>query len=275
MVFNHSINVVHGMAGAGSKQNKEDFSINEKLAEYEKTIFKFDKNVEKLLNNKINYNAILPLIDENDVQNLKWLKTLANEENQEKARAKFGLKFPIEKVIIAEGITEEILLPKFAQICGYDFDKMGVNLISAGGKNQVVKLFYQFADILKLPIFVLLDIDAKENYDEILPKLRDFDKVHVLESGEFEDTLPLNLIKRAVNKHPKIFIPISVEDLKKEMPMTKTLEELFSQRGIEFKKAEFAALVGENITSTKDVSQEILEVIKELDIFGQIHTALR
>ena len=51
--------------------------------------------------------------------NLKWLKLLSNETNQIINRSNFGLKFPVEKVIIAEGITEEILLPKFAQICGY------------------------------------------------------------------------------------------------------------------------------------------------------------
>ena len=34
--------------------------------------------------------------------------------------------FPIEKVVIAEGITEEILLPKFSQILNFDFDENGI-----------------------------------------------------------------------------------------------------------------------------------------------------
>lgn len=178
-------------------------------------------------------------------------------------REKFALKFPIEKVVLVEGITEEILLPKFAKLCGCDFDKRGINLISAGGKNQVVRIFYQLADVLKLPIFVLLDSDAKSNFEEIKPKLRKGDKVYVLKNGEFEDVLPLNLIKRTLNQMLKNFSSVSIAELRKDMQMTKILHEILKEKGLEFKKAEFAALVGENITE-KDISPEIQEIVAQL-----------
>lgn len=238
--------------------------INKKLLQYEKSTFKFDKNVEKLIDNKINYSDAISLFDEYSPLNLKWLKFLQGDENQIENRVSFAMKFPIEKVILAEGITEEILLPKFARVLGHDFDKLGINLISAGGKNQVVKLFYQFAETLKLPIFVLLDSDAVENFEEIKPKLRKGDKVHVLEKGEFEDVLPLNLIKRTLNQIFKNFSSVVIDDLRQDLPMTQILDEIFKQRGMEFKKAEFAALVGENISSAKDVSAEIEEIIQQL-----------
>lgn len=242
-----------------------DFAINKKLLEYEKSVFKLDKNVEKLINNKIDYKAVINLINDKGLSlNLKWLKSLSEDGNQINNRTNFGLKFPLEKIIIVEGITEEILLPKFARICGLDFDKVGIALISAGGKNQVVKLFYKFADTLKLPIFVLLDNDAKENFEEITPKLRPKDKVYIIESGEFEDILPLNLIKRTLNKHLKNFSSISLDDLRKNLPMTKILGEILKSSGMEFKKAEFAALVGENILDSKDVSEEIKIIISEI-----------
>lgn len=237
--------------------------INQKLLEYEKSVFNFDKNVEKLLKNKIDYEAALGLYNGDLPCNLKWLKSLAKDENQVDNRENFGLKFPIEKVILVEGITEEILLPKFAKLCGCDFDKRGINLISAGGKNQVVRIFYQLADVLKLPIFVLLDSDAKSNFEEIKPKLRKGDKVHILKSGEFEDVLSLNLIKRTLNKMLKNFSSVSIEELRKDMPMTKILHEILKEKGLEFKKAEFAALVGENITE-KDLSPEIQEIVAQL-----------
>lgn len=242
-----------------------DFTINKKLLEYEKSVFKFDKNVEKLISNKIDYKAAIKLIDKKDLSsNLKWLKSLSEDENQIKNREDLGLKFPLEKIIIVEGITEEILLPKLAKICGSDFDKAGVILISAGGKNQVVKLFYQLADTLKLPIYVLLDNDAKENFEEITHKLRPHDKVHIIESGEFEDILPLNLIKRTLNRHLRNLSSVSIDDLRTDLPMTKTLDEIFKSKGLEFKKAEFASLVGENIIDSKDVSQEIKTIISEI-----------
>ena len=242
----------------------KDFSINKKLLKYEKSVFKFDKNVEKLLENEIDYKAALVLLDEESPLNLKWLKSLSKDYDQVNTRTEFGLKFPVEKVVIVEGITEEILLPKFAKICGYDFDKAGINLISAGGKNQVVKLFYKLAETLKLPIYVLLDNDAKDNFEQIAPRLRAHDKVRVLEGGEFEDILPLNLIKRTLNKHPRLYSPVLIDELRQDFRMTEILNEILKQRGLEFKKAEFASMVAENILTQKDVSQEIEEVITEL-----------
>lgn len=252
---------------------KNNLKINKKLLEYEKSVFKFDKNVEKLLKNKIYYETALNFFDggiaippygKNLPYNLKWLKSLAQDSEQTKNRADFSLKLPIEKVVITEGITEEILLPKFAKVYGYDFDKEGVFIISAGGKNPVVKLFYKYADILKLPIFVLLDSDAKENLEEIKPKLRKFDKVYILKNGEFEDTLPLNLIKKTLNKMLKNFSSVSIEDIRQNKQMTKVLTELLKSNGLEFKKAEFAQLVSENIKDKNDLSKEIIEVIKEI-----------
>lgn len=248
-----------------------DFSINKKLLEYEKNTFKFGKNVERLLKNKINYKAAITLFEGKNLHlpphlslNLQWLKSLSEDGDQIQNRVNSGLKFPLEKLVIVEGITEEILLPKFAKLCGFDFDKQGIYLISAGGKNQVVRLFYHFADILKLPISVLLDSDAKENFDEIKPKLRKHDSVYVIKSGEFEDILSLNLIKRTLNRHFRNYFPIKLEDLRKNMSMTQLLSELFRERGLEFKKAEFATMVGENIAGLKDISDEIKEIFEKL-----------
>lgn len=247
----------------------KDFTINKKLLEYEKSVFHIDENIQKLLKNKIDYKAALVLLEDKDLNfpvtlNLKWLKTLASDVDQQKNKQKNNLKFPLEKIVLVEGITEEILLPKVAKICGLDFDKAGINLISAGGKNQVVKLFYYFAPILKLPIFILLDNDAEENFEEIMPKLRKNDKIHVLLSGEFEDTLPLSLIKRTLNKQFDNYSSVKLEDLRKNTRMTKTLEDVFKARGLEFKKAEFAYFVSENISNKKDVSEEIELIISKL-----------
>ena len=258
-VFNESLK-------ANGLELTEDYSINLKLLKYEKSIFKFDKNVQKLLENKLDFKAAVNLLGDDILSlNLMWLKSLSFNINQQQNRAKNKTKFPLEKIIITEGITEEILLPKFAKLCGYDFDEYGVYLVAAGGKNQVVKSFYQFSADLKLPIFVLLDNDAEENLSEISPKLRKTDKVHVINKGEFEDILPLTLIKKTLNNYLKNFSSVSIDELRKDLPMTKILEEIFKQKGFnEFKKAEFAYLVSENISCKSDVSAEITAIINEI-----------
>ncbi len=242
---------------------EQDFSINQQLLDYEKSIFQVDLNQEILLKNKINYRAAVNLISDDAVFNLRWLKSLACGKCCVQNRA--ANLYPVEKVLLVEGITEEILLPKFAKILNYDFKKKGVFVISAGGKNQVVKYFYRFAQCLKIPIFVLLDSDAQENYEQIMPRLRENDFVHVISKGEFEDILPKALVKKTVNYEME---NISTGDLAKLDSGNSTvefLEEFFRNRGLhEFKKAEFATFVGENIQDEFDVSPEIREVLEKL-----------
>ena len=243
----------------------EDFTINQRLYDYEKSTFNLTKETEILLKNKINYMACMDLIDENQPVNMQWLKNLAVSNDILKDREKYGLKYPVEKLVISEGITEEILLPEFAKVCNYDFDKKGVYMVSAGGKNQVVKLFYQLSEIVKIPIFILLDKDALSNYKEIEPKLRAIDKVHVLKCGEFEDLLPLNLIKRTLANVLKNISMIELEFVNQNLPMVEILEEIFRHRGMhEFKKSEFAHSVKENMLDENDISLEIKEIINEI-----------
>jgi len=216
-------------------ESSVDYTINRELEEHEKSLFKLSPDAEKLLQNKINYAAVPVQVR------------------------------GINKLVLAEGITEEILLPEFARLCRYDFGENGVHIICAGGKNQVVKYFYQYAESLKIPMFVLFDSDAAQNLEEIRPKLREFDRVHVLKSGEFEDLLPLSLIKRTLNSLLKNFYNVKDEDLHVGGQMTKVLEEFFRRHGLsEFKKAGFAQAVRNNILSDADVSEEIVHIISRL-----------
>lgn len=241
-----------------SLPENKDLTLNQKLYDYENSIFNIDSKTNVLLKNKINYKEIIKLLPKNLPQNLKFLKGLA--ENSQERHC-----FPIEKIILCEGITEEILLPKFAQICGYDFNKHGIYIISAGGKNQVVKYFYNYADCLKIPIFVLLDNDAKDNLTQIRPRLRKFDKIHLVKSGEFEDLLPNSLLIKTLNYTTQNISLAPVDDLENSSSKVEFLEEFYRHRGLhEFKKAEFAQAVKENITGIDDVSDEIAEIIEKL-----------
>lgn len=244
---------------------ENDYLINQRLLNYENSVFENNKNVQELLNNKINYKACLSYIDEKSPKNLLWLKNLEISSDIRKSRFDNSLRFPVEKVVIAEGATEETLLPEFAKRCGYDFDKEGIYILSAGGKNQVVKLYYRLVESLKLPIFVLLDKDAKENLEEIQPRLRDIDKIHLLDCGEFEDLLPIKLVERTLDYELKNISMLEKEKLNEDIPRVKFLEEVFKTRGMhEFKKVEFAQMVKKNIKHEEDISPEVVEIIDEI-----------
>jgi len=246
---------------------EDNFSINKNLEEYENSIFNNDEETRKLLNNNISYKSVLRLLNSDDlkVKNLLWLSKMENSKNATEIRESFFTHFPISKIIIAEGITEEILLPIFAKTQGVDFDKFGYHIISAGGKNQVVKLFYSFAEILKIPVFILLDNDASENFIQIQPKIRNFDKIHLIQSGEFEDLLPIDLVIKSLNNHLKNLSSVEIADFDSELSMVENLEKIYHEKGLEdFKKADFAHIISENITNDTLLSNEIMNIINEL-----------
>lgn len=246
--------------------NAKSLYINKKLEVYENSVFKLDVNSKRLLDNNINYEEAIKLIDENSPINLRWLKSLESSDNLSEMRQLHALRFPVKKLVICEGLTEEILLPEFAKLLGYDFDCNGVYVISAGGKNQVVKLFYKMVDLLNIPVFVLLDSDALENSHEIETKLRPIDKIYLLKSGEFEDILPVDLVEKTlIYATENISLP-AVECIEKGHTV-EFLEDFFKHRGLhEFKKAEFAEMVKENLSSTAEVSEEIKSVIKAIEL---------
>ncbi len=255
------------------------FSLTQSNCELYKLVVSFDKllfNVQeatlKLMNAKIPYEDILDLARKENknlyCKNLKFLQCiLMQKDNVQKARYLNKTLFPIEKVVLAEGITEEILLPKFAQILGYDFDSNGVVVIPAGGKNQVAKEYIKLRERLKVPVVILLDADATEVANKISNKLREKDSLILIEKGEFEDILPLSLIKKAINyKFVNIF-KIEDSNFSSDISRVKELEEIYRINGLgEFKKAEFAhnieIVLNEN--STNFVSDEIKNIIEEI-----------
>ena len=243
-----------------------DLSINRILTEYENSIFINDEYTKILLENKLNYISALRVLSNNIPINLKWLKSLAEVNlDLKQNRELHCFKYPIEKVILVEGLTEEILLPAFSKFLGYDFYQKGIQVIGAGGKNQVVKMYYKLINELKIPIFLLLDKDAEENIRQITPKLRNIDRIHLVSCGEFEDLLPKSLIIKTLNSHFVNFTTVTNSDLVDGLPEVKNLENIFKTKGMhEFKKADFAKLVRDNISEKTDVSAEIAEIIKEI-----------
>ena len=253
---------------------QDDF-INKILKDYENSVFINDNDTQDFLDNKINFNLFIPLIDESCPINLRWLKVLSNFINNENVdvdflrqlRSKNAIKFPIEKVLLVEGITEEILLPAFSKYLGFDFYKEGIQIIAAGGKNQVVKMYYKLIEELRTPIFILLDKDAEENINQIKPKLRSIDKIHLVSCGEFEDLLPKSLIIKTINNELNNFASITEDDLDNTLPEAKNLENIFKTKGLhEFKKADFAKLVKDNISEDTDISAEIASIVMEIGL---------
>lgn len=120
---------------------------------------------------------------------------------------------PLRVVVLVEGETEKRLLPLFAQAMGYDFDALGIDLLPAGGKNHVIRLYREYADYLAVPLCVLLDNDASEIATELRGVLRPGDQVFCFSEGEFEDTYsPVRLLE-TINRVYQPFPELTKHDL--------------------------------------------------------------
>lgn len=248
-------------------KNLTDLKLNEIIKNDEEKIFYLTNEDREFLNSKIDFLALINLLDENTLPlNLKRLKFQNNLTSNE-TREKYATLFPVSKVVLVEGITEEILLIEFAKILGLDFKKEGIFVLGAGGKNQVARKYYKLIEEIKIPIFILLDSDAKEIANLIIPKLRNKDKLHLIKTGEFEDILTGKLIKNALNFHFAQNMLNNENEFEENGHAVVELHDCFKNNGWgEFKKADFAKIIRGYLHQAKNppVSDELKLITDEI-----------
>ena len=248
-------------------KNLTDLKLNEIIKNDEEKIFYLTNEDREFLNSKIDFLALINLLNENTLPlNLKRLKFQNNLTSNE-TREKYATLFPVSKVVLVEGITEEILLIEFAKILGLDFKKEGIFVLGAGGKNQVARKYYKLIEEIKIPIFILLDSDAKEIASLIAPKLRNKDKIHLIKTGEFEDILTGKLIKNALNFHFAQNMLNGESEFEENGHAVVELHDCFKNNGWgEFKKADFAKIIREYLHQDKNppISDELKLITNEI-----------
>lgn len=256
-IFNQSVK---------SSADSGDNFLNDYIIKEEERLFYTNPLSKKYLSVHLNLEAAFEIIkDEPDLKiNLKQiLKLLTKKTDPLRLRYEESLLYPVEKILLCEGATEEILLENLCAICGYDFKKEGVYVLGAGGKNQVARKYYSMIEEFKIPVFVLLDNDAGATKELILPKLRAHDRIYVIRSGEFEDILPKKLITKALNHRYNSCYTCLEEDFHKNCKTAKELYEIFKQKGFgDFKKADFAKTIKDYIKTFPPQEEELTEEIK-------------
>ncbi len=174
----------------------------------------------------------------------------------------------VNKIILVEGLTEELLLPKFSELCGYPFLDNGIKLIPCGGKTKVFDYYFDIISYVKIPVIVVFDSDAWELSVKLKSHIRDIDKMIILKSGEFEDLLLPSLIKKAINKEYQNYVNIEIKDIDKNLPKVKALEKLFKEKSLgEFSKSKFAKIILSVLSRKSQLSQYskyIIDIIKSV-----------
>ena len=244
--------------------------INNLLENHINYAFKnYDERTKIFISTKLIITPILEKLDYNNIPiNLKFLIQASklnkmNDKNLDSIRKNFKLKFPIKKLLIVEGITEEILLPVFANKLGYNFDELGIYVLGAGGKSKSPSLYLKLKDKLKIPVILLFDADAIEICEILNKSLLKKDKTILINEGEFEDILPINTIKRALNAEYTPATPLQIQELRLKEKMCENIELFYKSRHLgEYKKSKVAKIIAENIKYSTDISEEIKNIIK-------------
>jgi len=168
----------------------------------------------------------------------------------------------INLILLVEGITEKTLLPEFSKAAGLDFKANGIKIISSGGKNRLLRIYKKLISEVDTPVFMVMDADAEGLVESNVGNLRSTDNVYILSTGEFEDILPNKLIYRALNNHYKFMGSVTNAELCGNKSKAGLLTDLYRIKGFgDFKKAEFAGIIAENIKNELDLSEELKEII--------------
>ncbi len=204
-----------------------------------------------------------------------FLETLLKER-------KYGSKIgnsetlrPTNHLVIVEGITEERLLPQFAHVLGLDLAQMGVRVVAAGGKNQVVQLYQQYSPCLSIPIMLILDEDAEHVAERIQTALRSKDRLVILAEGEIEDTYPLPLVLKTINRFYEPVLPLQEADYNQiiqECPLEtrrvdvlKVLWRHYELGDGTFDKIHFADCLAQMLESPDDIPEEFRKILCYLE----------
>ena len=260
------IQIVENLFSSQLWSDKPDY-ISSLFMRLEQIYFNKNEVSYQYLSNRLNLTSLLSKIGdiENLPKNLIWLKNIFENSDLDSIRYEKSLLYPVKMVLLCEGETERIVLSSILKLFNCDFDKFGIYLIAAGGKNQVARKYYSLLDYLRLPCFVLLDKDADEVKSLIDNKLRDIDTVYLINIGEFEDLIPQNILISTLNYIHNSEIHCNTADFDNSLSAVQNLENISKKYGFgEFKKAHFAQFLKEYIEKncTKDdfVDSEIVKI---------------
>lgn len=173
---------------------------------------------------------------------------------------------PEKKILLVEGITEQLAIPHLAKCIGFDFNKLGIVTINVGGKNQMLRHYRDWAEFSNLPVRVLLDSDASEQETEINKEIRREDMVLMVKEGEFEDCFDLESLVDLANQMLSLSqLPLSIDEFDTNERRIFELNRVWRSRGLgDFDKAAFANTIIDYIDSEAQVPDSLKSLIQSI-----------
>ncbi len=186
-------------------------------------------------------------------------------------RSRLPANFHPVVIVLVEGNTEAVLLPKFLHLESGSSAYSKCMFIACGGANQLLRKYLQLRDTTTLAIMCVMDHDAIEQIDTIEPILRSGkDAMHIWTVGEIEDTFRQDYLLEKLNSYLSTLgmqEQLLPKDLKSNCRRTELLDRIWRARGLgDFDKVGFAQyLVGNSkMSRLEDVPEEARTLAKSL-----------
>jgi predicted ATP-dependent endonuclease of OLD family len=109
--------------------------------------------------------------------------------------------FFADRILFVEGKTEEIVLPAYAKQLGLDMTDVAI--VSVEGKNKARLNLKTWIKITRntLPLFLILDKDAKDAVEEVIKEgLLEEGSYHLWQKGSIEDYYPPEILEDALEE---------------------------------------------------------------------------
>jgi hypothetical protein len=168
-------------------------------------------------------------------------------------------------LMLVEGPTEVLLLPHYGARCNLDFNQHGVNVVPAGGANQVLRKYLEARETFAIPIVAVLDADAEEQAEMLYESLRPEDRMFIFSSGEIEDAIDVPSMLSTINLYlmnKGLNFQMQLGDLNHRGRRTAVLNRWWRQKGLgDFDKIGLAQTLTSRDPKDSTVPPEIKALI--------------
>lgn len=186
-------------------------------------------------------------------------------------RSKLPGNFQPSVLVLVEGSTESILLPRFLSLTDRKSKDGTAMFIACGGANQLLRKYLHLQDLTHLPILCVVDHDAAEQIETIEDVLREKDHLHIWSVGEIEDTFPAGMLLESLNAYLQslgVAEYLSMEDLGGVGKRTESLDRMWRHRGLgDFDKVGFAEFQAGRVRHSNEIPKEaqmLMNTIREM-----------
>jgi predicted ATP-dependent endonuclease of OLD family len=222
------------------------------------------------------------LLNKSDIQNI-WvakkennvtqISNLVEKEDLKNILIELGVKpsdvLFSDALLLVDGVTEEIVLPIWANKLGIDLVELGCDLIGIGGDEKGkyhIDMWRTITRDAQIPVFMILDNHAKKEAEELINEGKiDEECCIISEKQSIEEYYKKEYVLQAIKDE------FGIEIDKSELKDTKssTIKDVLIKKGMEMDRNWWKPLIGRrvaNMMNKEEIPYEYRRIVEKIKI---------